>query len=131
MLKHLTGIKNNNMRKKVGQIDIDLGVAPPEVNTGLDLWNSGNYTTSTVNNFDWVELIDSVGNLVTIGFDGYNNYILAQGTALQMSATTPGMLPPSSSFGIEPAGVLTPSDTQMWLTVALIGMGLIWVSRKI
>ena len=83
MLKHLTGIKNNNMRKKLGQIDIDLGVAPPEVNTGLDLWNSGDYTTSTVNNFDWVELIDSVGNLVTIGFDGYNNYILAQGTALQ------------------------------------------------
>lgn len=135
MLKHLTGI---NKRNKIGQDTPLLSEyttydfsTNPDLSNAFDIYNTGQFTPSTVNNFDWVDFVDSLGNLVSVGFDAWGNIIVANAQADAMAATATMSLPLATNYSLEPAGVLTPGDTQMWLTVALIGIGLIYISRKL
>jgi hypothetical protein len=128
MLKHLSGVK------KIGQDETMLSLgydwADADILNAAGQIEQGQGTAGTSNSFDWVNFIDSLGQSVSIGFDAAGQFIIAQATAEQMSMTPTGSLPLPAG-AIEPAGYISQTDTQMFLYVALIGMGLIFLSRKL
>ena len=128
MLKHLSGLK------KIGQDEtmISLGYdwADADILNAASQIEAGEGTAGTANSFDWVNLIDQLGQSVSVGLDAAGNFIIAQSTAEQMSMTPAASLPLPAGV-VEPTGYISPTDTQMFLYVALIGMGLIFLSRKL
>jgi hypothetical protein len=122
MLKHLTGVKQ--FRGRVGQTpEEDAQQAASDIADGAG-------TAGIENSFDWVEFVDALGNTFSVGLDAYGNFLIAQATANNAALMPPSALPPLSGT-LEPAGVITESDTQMFLTLGLLGLGLIFLSRKL
>ena len=119
MLKHLSGIK------RVGQTPEE------DAQAAADIIAEGGGTAGVENSFDWVQFTDALGNAFAVGLDAYGNYLIASATAEQMANTPTANLGNPTGSGFEPEGYISETDTQMFLYVALIGMGLIFLSRKL
>lgn len=118
MLKHLSGV--------IGQTDTEDALAAAAI------IESGGGTSGSQNSFDWVGFTDALGNTFAVGLNAYGDYLISQATAESMANTPTGLLPPiGGTIAVEPAGVITESDTQMFLTLGLIGLGLIFLGRKL
>ena len=118
MLKHLSGV--------IGQPE------EADVTAAAEIIAEGGGTAGSQNSFDWVGFTDALGNTFSVGIDAYGQFLIAQATAESMSQTPTGLLPPiGGSIAVEPSGVITESDTQMFLTLGLIGLGLIFLGRKL
>ena len=128
MLKHLSGTQ-----KKVGQLTpLETGYDWGTYNLGSGVTSTGSGTGSA-NSFDWIEFADTLGNLITVGVNAYGQIITTQYGLAQAQAISDSQIALGSGtdFVVEQEGSFSYGDTQMLLTIALVGFGLIYISRKL